>query len=171
MSAYSDAEAVRRDLGLLPHPEGGFYRQTYRSSAVLGEAGLPSGYGGPRATLTSIYFLLTRQSFSAFHRLRSDEIWHFYDGAPIHLFLIGPAGVRTEILLGRDPARGLQLQAVVPAGTWFGAYVEAEAEPDFALVGCDVAPGFDFLDFELADRAQLIAEVPQHRAIIERLTR
>ena len=156
-------------LHLQPHPEGGLYRQTYRASLTLPHSALP-GYGGDRAASTAIYFLLAGDQFSAFHRLRSDELWHFYAGSGLVVHVIEPGGNYSELLLGSDhAASGEQFQAVVPAGCWFGSSLR---HPDtFALVGCTVAPGFDFADFEMAKRDELAAHYPQHRAIIERLTR
>lgn len=155
-------------LSLAPHPEGGYYRQTYRAPLTLPQAALPA-YGGDRAASTAIYFLLAGDQFSAFHRLRSDEVWHFYTGSGLVVHVIEPDGTYNELLLGSDAAYGEQFQAVVPADCWFGSSLR---HPNtFALVGCTVAPGFDFADFEMADRDELAAHYPQHRAIIGRLTR
>ena len=154
-------------LQLQPHPEGGWYRQTYRAPLTLPHAALP-GHAGDRAASTVIYFLLAGDQFSAFHRLRSDEVWHFYAGSELIVHVI-EHGTYSEILLGNDMQAGQQFQAVVPSGCWFGSSLR---HPDtYALVGCTVAPGFDFADFEMAKRAELIAHYPQHRAMIERLTR
>jgi hypothetical protein len=106
-------------LNLEPHPEGGFYRETYRASLTLPHSALP-GYAGGRAASTAIYFLLAGDQFSAFHRLRSDEVWHFYAGSALVVHLIEPDGTYTELLLGSDAASGEHLQGVVPAGSWFG---------------------------------------------------
>ena len=154
-------------LQLQPHPEGGWYRQTYRAPLTLPHAALP-GHAGDRAASTAIYFLLAGDQFSAFHRLRSDEVWHFYAGSELIVHVI-EHGTYSEILLGNDMQAGQQFQAVVPSGCWFGSSLR---HPDtYALVGCTVAPGFDFADFEMAKRAELIAHYPRHRAMIERLTR
>ena len=155
-------------LNLEPHPEGGFYRETYRASLTLPHSALP-GYAGGRAASTAIYFLLAGDQFSAFHRLRSDEVWHFYAGSTLIVHVIEPGGKYSELLLGSDATSGEEFQAVVPAGCWFGSSLR---QPDtWALVGCTVAPGFDFADFEMAQRDDLTARYPQHRNIIERLTR
>jgi uncharacterized protein len=176
-----DADYWIRKLGLEPHPEGGFYRQTYRADIVL--EGLPERFSGPRAASTAIYFLLAGADFSAFHRLQSDELWHFYVGAPVTVHVIDAddqyADDRyddrySEIRLGGDPEAGEVLQAVVKAGCWFASQLFAAEPKDgqaFALVGCTVAPGFDFEDFELAERAKLIELYPQHRDVITRMTR
>jgi predicted cupin superfamily sugar epimerase len=164
----SGADLVR-DLGLNPHPEGGFYREVYRSTELVPLAGLPTRYPGPRAFATSIYFLLPSGDISAFHRLRSDEIWNFYQGSPLGLTVIRPSGELDEVRLGPNFAGGEVYQTVVPAGHWFGAFV---TEPgSFSLAGCTVAPGFDFADFELGRRRDLLRSFPQHRAAIMKLTR
>jgi hypothetical protein len=161
-------------LNLEPHPEGGFYRETYRASLTLPHSALP-GYAGARAASTAIYFLLAGDQFSAFHRLRSDEVWHFYAGSALVVHVIEPDGRYTELLLGSDAASAEQFQnvahfqGVVPAGCWFG--LSLRYPNTYALVGCTVAPGFDFADFEMAQRNDLTARYPQHRSIIERLTR
>ena len=156
-------------LGLVPHPEGGFYRQTYISRESIAHPHLPPRYNGPRPFSTAIYFLLEHPDFSAFHRLRSDEIWHFYAGASLTLWLISPKGVLSSLSLGPDPNQKHNFQAVVPAGHWFAASLDAPRA--YALVGCTVAPGFEFADFELAQREELSRRFPQHRRLIERLTR
>ncbi|WP_027882186.1 cupin domain-containing protein [Meiothermus rufus] len=156
-------------LSLEPHPEGGFYRQTYIAQESIPQACLPSRYRGQRAFSTAIYFLLEYPDFSAFHRLKSDEIWHFYAGQPLHLWQISPQGQLKHLRLGPDPSQGQVFQAVVPAGHWFAASLEAPGS--YALVGCTVAPGFDFADLELASRTALAEQFPQHRALIEKLTR
>jgi uncharacterized protein len=156
-------------LGLERHPEGGYYRETYKSDLVLAREKLPAKFTGARAVSTAIYFLLEGEEFSAFHRLRSDEIWHFYVGAALVVHVIDEAGRYSEILLGSDAEAGEVLQAVVKAGCWFASRVRDGRS--FALVGCMVAPGFDFEDFEMAKREELVRSYPQHQAVIERLTR
>ena len=145
-------------LQLVSHPEGGFYRETYRSPVAVV---LPA-FTGARAVSTAIYFLLPAGNVSALHRIKSDEIWHFYAGQALTIHLITAAGKYTALTVGPD-----QPQAVVPAGCWFGATIET----GYALVGCTVAPGFDFCDFEMAERSALLAMYPQHRTLIERLTK
>jgi uncharacterized protein len=164
-----DAKYWIENLRLEVHPEGGCFRQTYRSKVSIAREALPVGFPGARAASTAIYFLLEGKNFSAFHRLRSDEVWHFYAGDPLIVHVIEPDGKYSSILLGRDPDAGQVLQAAVPAGCWFASHVADWNS--FALVGCTVAPGFDFEDFELAKRAQLLAKYPRHREVIERLTR
>ena len=156
-------------LGLEPHPEGGYFRQTYRSEIAIAREALPAGFTGARAASTAIYFLLEGKNFSAFHRLRSDEVWHFYAGEPLMVHVINPAGTYSAIRLGRDLDAGEIPQVVVPAGCWFASHVVGWKS--FAVVGCTVAPGFDFEDFEMARRAELVARYPEQREWIERLTR
>ncbi len=165
----ASAKSVIDALGLAPHPEGGYFRETYRSSEEIPATALPARFSGPRAFSTAIYFLLTGHTFSALHRLRADEVWHFYAGGPLTLFTLDDSGHLSVVRLGSDIGRGDRLQAVTPAGTWFGA--RADEAGGWALVGCTVAPGFDFADFELGDRTALVARYPQHREIIESLTR
>ncbi len=157
-----------RTLGLKPHPEGGYFRETYRSAERVAAAALPARYGGARAFATAIYFLLAAGQVSRLHRLRSDELWHFHHGAPLRLTLIAPDGALIEHRLGHDAAAGDCLQAVIPAGAWMGARLATAR--GYALVGCTVAPGFAFEDFELGRRASLCRLFPQHRETIATLT-
>jgi predicted cupin superfamily sugar epimerase len=155
-------------LGLVPHPEGGHFRETYRAAEHIAGTSLPSRYGGARVFGTSIYFLLRAGEVSRLHRIKSDEIWHLYAGGPLTIFLIRPGGNLGEINLGSEPDQGQAFQAVVPAGTWFGAALLPGTA--YALTGCTVAPGFEFADFESGDRHELIRSHPQHTTLIERLT-
>lgn len=156
-------------LQLEPHPEGGYFRQSYCSKVVIAQEALPEGFSGPRAVSTAIYFLLEGKTFSAFHRLRSDEVWHFYAGEPLVVHVIDTDGKYFRIPLGQDPEEGQVLQAVVRAGCWFASHVADWKS--FALVGCTVAPGFDFEDFEMGKREGLATLYPRHREVIEQLTR
>ncbi len=156
-------------LGLERHPEGGYYRETYRSEGIIPESALPDDRKGPRCFSTAIYFLLEGHDFSAFHRIRSDEIWHFHAGSTLLIHVIDPQGTYHLIKLGCNPEDGETFQAVVSAGCWFGA--EPADERSFGLVGCTVAPGFDYRDFEMAERTELLDKFPLHSAIINRLTR
>ncbi len=156
-------------LELEPHPEGGYFRQTYRSGAIIARDALPEGFSGERPVATAIYFLLEGENFSAFHRLRSDELWHFYTGSPITIEILHPDGKHSSILLGSDPDVGQLFQAAIPAECWFASHVADWKS--FAVVGCTVAPGFDFADFKIAKRNELMAAYPQHRELVERLTR
>ena len=158
----------QEQLQLQPHPEGGCFKETYRSAENIERQALPERYGGSRSYCTGIYFMLRAGEFSAFHRIQSDEMWHFYDGDPLTVSILHENGSLEEIRLGRDHANGEVLQAVVPRGVWFGSRVASGG--DFALVGCTVAPGFDFADFEMAERTQLTNDYPQHKEIIAALT-
>jgi predicted cupin superfamily sugar epimerase len=164
-----DAAYWIEKLKLEAHPEGGYYRQSYKSDLILAKESLPAEFTGARSASTAIYFLLNGKNFSAFHRLRSDEVWHFYVGATLVVHVIDEDGQYSEILLGSDPDAGEVLQTVVKAGCWFASRVRGGR--GFAVVGCTVAPGFDFEDFEMGKREELVRSYPQHREVIERLTR
>jgi hypothetical protein len=166
---YKDARHWIEKLRLEPHPEGGYFRQTYRSETVIAREALPSGFTGARTVSTAIYFLLEGKNFSAFHRLRSDEVWHFYAGSPVSVHVIEPDGKYSLITVGNDLDAGEDLQAVVRAGCWFASHVADWKS--FAVVGCTVAPGFDFEDFEMGKRGELAVRFPEQRELIERLTR
>ncbi|MEM0940166.1 MAG: cupin domain-containing protein [Bacteroidota bacterium] len=156
-------------LALSPHPEGGFYKETYRSKETINENCLPRAYTGSRDFATSIYFLLTSDSFSAFHKINQDEIWHFYEGSPIELHIISLEGKHKKQIIGPNISKGEVYQLVVPQNHWFASKV---MEPEsYALVGCTVAPGFDFADFTLAERSELTAQFPHHEKIITAFTR
>jgi len=156
-------------LKLEPHPEGGFFRETYRSKEEIPEKYLAEKYVGSRNYSTCIYFLLTSDDFSAFHKINQDEIWHFYFGAPIRLHIITQDGRYSNQLIGADIPGGQTPQFVVTGGSWFAA--EVEQENAYALVGCTVSPGFSFHDFTLASRSALIKMFPENKDIINRLTR
>jgi predicted cupin superfamily sugar epimerase len=170
-----DAQFWIDQLDLQPHPEGGHYRVTYTAATNIAQEALPVGFTGSRPVSTAIYFLLGNQDsdprshFSAFHRLRSDEMWHFYAGSPLVVHVIAPDGDYEQLRLGHDVSSGQQFQAVVAAGSWFAS---APLLPDtYALVGCTVAPGFVFDDFELAKRDTLTQDFPQHADLICQFTR
>lgn len=156
-------------LGLEPHPEGGYFRETYRSIGEINEESLGKEFSSSRNFSTCIYFLLTSDSFSAFHRIKQDEIWHFYDGSPIKLHTISERGKHREYVIGKDILNGEQPQVVVNAGDWFAA--EVINKDEFSLVGCTVAPGFSFEDFELPSREELISIFPEHENLITEFTR
>jgi hypothetical protein len=142
---------------------------TYQSELTIVRGALPSRYQGDRSASTAIYFLLDGQDFSAFHRIASDELWHFYAGSSLVVYVIDREGNYSELHLGAGSDEGEVFQAVVKAGCWFASRVKDGA--GFALVGCTVAPGFNFADFELAVRSELTTAYPQHRKLIEELTR
>jgi uncharacterized protein len=159
-----DAESIVRLLGLQPHPEGGFYRETFRATARVGT----HDDRDERAASTAIYFLLPAGTFSAFHRVRSDEAWHHYDGDAVDLHTIDTSGAHAVARLGRSWDAGERPQLVVPAGVWQAAVPVGRA---WSLCGCTVAPGFDFADFEMPSRSELVARFPRHHALIEKLSR
>ncbi len=162
-------ERLIQQLGLKPHPEGGYYAETYRAAESLAASALPSRYSGERAFSTAIYYLLTPESVSALHRLKSDELFHFYRGDPVELLRLKPDGSGVTITLGPAIEKGEYPQVFVPAGDWQGARLKPGGR--FALLGCTVAPGFDFNDFETGDRADLIGLYPAHSTLIKALTR
>lgn len=158
-----------RLLDLKPHPEGGWFREVYRSPETIPASALPARYGAARAIATSIIYLLTAGEFSAFHRLRCDEIWCHHTGSGLTLQMIAADGTLTQAGLGPDPTRGHLPQRVVPAGSWFA--VTLDDPTSFGLAGCVTAPGFAFDDFELGLRSTLLEAYPAHAEIIRRLTR
>jgi uncharacterized protein len=156
-------------LNLQKHPEGGYFREVYRSEEKIKSEHLPERYGGTRHLSTSIYFLLTSDEFSAFHRIKSDETWHFYDGQPVTLHLIDEKGKYSTVKLGSNFENGEVFQFTIPQGTWFAASVD---EPDsYSLVGCTVSPGFQFDDFELGKREELIKLFPENENVIKKFTK
>jgi len=160
----SDAEKLAALLELEPHPEGGYYRRTYCSD------GTTSLSRGERPHATAIYFMLEAGQVSAMHRIKSDECWHHYMGEKLLVREIKPDGTLVTHALGKDIVAGERPFAVVAAGSWFGAELERGSQKgDFALVGCTVAPGFDFADFELAKTQELSAKYPAHEDLIRRL--
>jgi uncharacterized protein len=164
------ADDLIRMLSLVPLPhEGGFFRETYRSRLRLPVAALPDGVPGERDASTAIYYLLTGISFSAMHRLQSDEVFHFYLGDPVEMLQLWPDGKTNRLVLGTDIAAGMTPQLVVPAGVWQGSRLVSGGE--LALLGATTAPGFDFADFELADRARLTKSYPEQAEMIAALTR
>ena len=154
-------------LNMHPHPEGGYFCEVYRSGENI-DSGLPERYSGSRSFSSSIYFLLKGEQYSAFHRLRSDEIWHLYYGSPTALHVIFNDGRYEKRVVGLDLDKGEKPQAVIPKNCWFAAEVIDKVH--YSLVGCTVSPGFDYLDFELAEREKLIDRFPQHAGIIKRFT-
>lgn len=154
-------------LGLLPHPEGGYYKRTFRSTEQVSDQELTVQFEGTRKLYTSIYFLLTSNDVSHFHRLKSDELWYYHAGSPLTIHIIHENGSYEEIKLGMDLDNGEVPQALVPKNSIFGSSVMEE--DTCSLVGCMVSPGFEFEDFELFTQAELIKKHPQHKEIIMRL--
>ena len=159
---------IRETLGLAPHPERGFFVETYRAPLLLDAGALP--HGAARHASTAIYFLLTRDEPATYlHRLRSDELFHLYEGGPLDVLILPPDGRVDTPRLGRDLRAGERPQVVIPAGTWFGTELASEAA--YVLFGCTVAPGFDFADFELAEGPELAARYPAAAERIARMSR
>lgn len=140
-------------LELEKHPEGGWFREIYLSDDIVPQTGLPSSFRGERSFATSIYYLLEGTDFSAFHRIKSDEIWHYYAGTSAIEILSLEKGKLKKYLVGNDPDKGETFQVIVPKNTWFAARLVNQA--GYALAGCTVSPGFHFEDFELADGSLL----------------
>lgn len=164
---HPDARDLIETLGLVAHPEGGFYRETFRSRLfVRGPAWL--GPDGGRSASTAIYFLLPGGVFSCFHRVMADEVWHHYDGDPVALHTLDKPTGHEIVLLGRDTQRGQRPQHVVPGGVFQAAKALGDR---YALCGCTVAPGFEFADFVVPARTELVLAFPEHAALIESLTR
>ncbi len=162
MSTLSDSDVITA-LGLAPHPEGGFFREMFRA-----QTGVDAPFGARRAASTAIYFLLRAGDFSAFHAVRSDEVWHHYLGASLELHTIDPSGRHERVELGPELLHGERPQWVVPAGTLQAARIIGEG---FGLYGCTVAPGFDFADFSMPPRAELVTDFPALADVIESFTR
>ncbi len=168
--ARHDADFWIAHLDLAYHPEGGYFKESFRSSHNLALGQVGGRYPSDRVASTAIYFLVTADRPSRFHRLQTDEIWHFYAGDPLEICCLGldPAAGVEVLLLGADIASGCRLQVLVPAGTWFGARVQVGG--NFALCGCTMAPGFDFEDFEMAKREELLVIFPDCADAIHALT-
>jgi predicted cupin superfamily sugar epimerase len=166
------ADEIKTALRLKPHPiEGGFFRETYRSSGGIPASALPSDYGrdADRSFGTAIYYLLTPETFSEFHRLPTEEVFHLYLGGPVRMWQLFPDGATRMVVLGTDILAGQQPQVVVPPGVWQGSYVEPGAP--YALLGATMAPGFDYGDYVSGERAMLIECYPEIADEIRRLTR
>lgn len=162
------AEAIINHLDLKPHPEGGYYKEIYRSGGVIEPDSDEHVFPAGRNFSTSIYYMLTGSDTSSFHRIRSDETWHFYTGSPATIHIIHPDSLYEARYLGPDLSRGQSYQLTVPARSWFG--VSVDDIKSFTLAGCTVAPGFDFEDFEMGDPYKLKQAFPEHAAIIDRLS-
>lgn len=163
-----DAAFYIQHLNLKPHPEGGYYKETYRSTGTIVTDALP-GFTGDRNYSTAIYYLLSKGDFSAFHKIKSDECWHYYAGNTLLIHILYNDGSYACIKLGSAIDEGEMLQFVVPANTWFAS--ECAKHSLFVLSGCTVAPGFNFADFEIADKQDLLNQFPSHQQIINRLCR
>ena len=163
-------DQIKSLLGLKPHPEeGGFFVETYRAGERIPAEALGGRYRGARSVGTAIYYLLTPETFSAIHRLASDEIFHFYLGDPVEMLHLFADGSGRVVVLGPDLEKGMRPQVIVPRGVWQGSRLVAAGR--FALLGTTVAPGFDFADYEHGRRAELLRAYPQFREVIVALTR
>lgn len=158
-----------KELDLLPHPEVGYFKEVYRSKETILQGALPERFSGDRNFATAIYFLIEKNNFSALHKIKSDETWHFYYGDALEVIEIDENGKLTSTLVGNKLLEGESFQYTVKANTWFGSRVSNGG--NFSLVGCTVAPGFDFNDFELAKKEELVKLFPQHETIIHKMTR
>jgi predicted cupin superfamily sugar epimerase len=158
-----NGKEIVQKLGLLEHPEGGFYKETYRSSCSI-----ETKHNTIRNISTAIYFLLENDNLSLFHRIQSDELWFFHQGEPLEIVFI-KEGVLNTIILGNNFENGEVPQATVPANTWFASSVKHRR--GHSLVSCTVAPGFEFADFELASRENLVQEFPKLKEIIHKFTK
>ena len=165
----SVVQELIKKYNLQPHPEGGWYRETYRSAELIPAVALPGRFGGARTFSTAIYFLLEQGNFSAFHRIKSDECWHFYAGDPLEVYILQHNGTMEIIRLGNDSNKDEVFQYVVPANCWFAS--KPAVNSSYCFVGCTVAPGFDFADFEMAQADLLSNEFPAHATIIQQLCR
>ena len=154
-------------LDLLKHPEGGWYKETYRSKDIIDKEALPEIFSGNRNISTAIYYLLEKGDYSAFHRIKSDEIWHFHDGGPLEIIELNPDGKLITHCLGLNPDIGCIPQVIIPANSWFAA----RPLSTFAFVGCTVSPGFDFEDFEMGEKQLLTKLFPDYGNIIDELCR
>jgi len=152
------AQEYIHELGLLPHPEGGFYKETYRSSATVGDRNL----------MTAIYFLITSNNISRFHRIKNDEMWYFHDGSPLSVHILSKENGHQIHKVGLGLSKGESPQFLVPANTIFGSSLDEENA--FSLVSCTVAPGFDFSDFELFTTEELLKQFPDHPEIVKRMS-
>lgn len=164
----NEAERIIKTLNLKKHPEGGYFSEVYRSEETL-DKDLNERFDGIHSMYTSIYFLLSNNDFSAFHVLKSDEIWHFYEGTTLDIHIINPNGSLSIISLGKDITSGEKYQYLIKAGNYFAA--EVRDKSSFALVGCTVSPGFEYSDFELCKKEDLTEKFPAHKDLIKRLTK
>jgi predicted cupin superfamily sugar epimerase len=154
-----------KKLKLGQHPEGGYFTSTYRSDKIIDL----SEYEGRRSTCTAIYYLLTGNQFSSFHIMKSDEIWHFYSGSSLTLYIIDSKGVLSKVVLGPNFNEGERFQVVVKSDCWFA--VSINKKNSYSLVGCTVAPGFDYKDWKIGNRKRLTEMYPEHKKIISKFTR
>jgi hypothetical protein len=164
-----DAQYWIDRLSLKPHPEGGYYKEIYRSEEIIKQQYLPERYTADHCFSTAIYFLVKGHEHSSFHRIKSDELWHFYCGSSLILYSIDKDGMLFRIKLGSNLEQGQLFQAHIKRGCWFAA--EPENADSYTLVGCTVSPGFEFEDFELGNKEELSKLFPRHQALIHKLAK
>jgi predicted cupin superfamily sugar epimerase len=164
------AESLKKALNLVPLSiEGGYFAETYRSAEVLPAESLRGGYSGARSACTAIYYLLEPGTFSEMHRVKSDEIFHFYLGDPVEMVQLWPDGSHRVITIGTEIERGMRPQVVAPRGVWQGTRLLSGGQ--IALLGCTVSPGFEYDDYESGKCVELVKQYPTAREFIETLTR
>jgi uncharacterized protein len=168
MNKERNAEIWIKRLNLTAHPEGGYFNEVYRSDEIIPKAALQERYNADRNISTSIYFLLKEEQISHFHKLNSDEIWHFYDGSSLTIYIIDKTGILKKQKLGLDFNNGEVPQFTIPKECWFAA--EVNDKKSFTLIGCTVAPGFDFADFQLGAKDILFNTYPDHKELINKFT-
>ncbi len=165
----NEIQKLIMELELIPHPEGGYFKEIYRSDDFIKKNFLPERYSQKRVFSTSIYYLLSGNQVSHFHRLKSDETWHFYSGSPLIIHCLNENSTYSQIKIGLDFSQNIFPQFTIKRGTWFAA--EVADKNSFSLIGCTVAPGFEYDDFELAQRNQLSKLFPKFIEIVNRLTK
>ncbi len=158
---------IIQSLNLQPHPEGGYYKETYRSKGHVDSDSLPQNIDGDRNYSTSIYYLLCSNDFSVFHRIKQDEVWHFYKGSSITIHMLTKTGAYKKQVVGNNISKEEQPQFVVEAGDWFA--VTVNESDTYSLLGCTVSPGFDFADFELANKEEMLDQYPNYKGVINKL--
>ncbi len=168
MNLIRNAQYWIDNLNLEKHPEGGWYKEIYRSEETVQEEHLPNRFSGDRNFSTSIYFLLPSKEISAFHKIKQDELWYFHDGSSLMIHVIDENGAYFKLHLGHELEKKQRLQVVVKAGWYFAA--EVNQKESYTLVGCNVAPGFNFDDFELPTRRELLDLFPKHKELIVNFT-
>ncbi len=163
-----NAEFWINNLDLQAHPEGGFYKEIYRSNEFVENINLPDRFETKHSFFTSIYFLLNQNQISAFHKLQADEIWYYHKGSALVIHIISPEGNYHKVILGLKLKSGENPQVVIPHNHWFSA--ELLNKSTYSLISCSVSPGFEFSDFELGKREQLLSEYPLHKNLIKKMT-
>ena len=166
MLIMEEAKLIIEKLKLIPHPEGGFFNEIYRSGESIEVQSLHSRYNSKRCFSTSIYYLLIGEQKSHFHKLKSDEVWHFYKGSPVIIHCLHENNGYIQIKIGSDFSNDIFPQYVIEKGTWFAA--EVADKNSYSLIGCTVAPGFEFDDFELGSSKHLTEKFPGHKELIAR---